>query len=1213
MRLKRSVTALTSALLTLALLVAAATMLPSSLQAQSFYGSVVGTVTDSSGAVVPGATVTLTNTATAVAQKAQTDSGGKYSFVNLVPADYKIDVSKANFKRFERAGIPVQVGSATRIDASLTIGNVSETVQVTTSAPLLQTDSSSLSQEIEGQQVQEEPLNGRNVMNLIALAPGVVPTGGAMGGIGLNQGTRTAGGAGWGDYQIGGAIQGQSGNYIDGVANNLLGGNVIGLVPTQDAIQEFNVASSNAGADFGRYSGGVVNMTTRTGGNAWHGSVWEYNRNRDYNANDYFSNLAGSPRAVFNQNQYGASASGPIIKNKVFFMFTWESYKALTGNLTPTNVPTLALQNGVFANGLPADPLGNCTIAPYTGQTVNGMTFPSGGSYITNLGTGSCGDPTNLIMKQFYPLPNSTLAASNWFLATGLGENNTQYNARVDYELSSRQRIFGRYTYWNPVDSPHNEFLDTGYKNGTSSNGTTWPTHDGKASYFTTQAVVGDTITLNPTTVLDVRLNFVRQYAPNLAEATNLNESQFGTNFATLGAQMDVHLMPAWNASGGTYNLYNMGNYPNDGITWYNTYGFSASLTKILGSHSLKIGAEAREMDQSSVSFNGGGSGSFNYNNSAWMKDEWANFLLGYSTSGTFKSAIETAAYMYYQGYYLTDTWNATRSLTINAGLRYELPGAVAERQNRAAVLLPNATEPTTGILGTEAMVASSLYAGRTTLNPVHNLFAPNIGFAYRASSSTVLRGGYGISYLPNDISGGWNPNGAYVNGASATWSNSTGSAPVQFQTNLATVIAGGGVPASPGRYATASSQPTLFMTGGVPFLPALVSKTSFLNKSITGAVPYQPYPWTQHWNAALSHQFKGNTMVEVSYSGLKGINLPEQGNHNLNELADSNDAQGAALAVKSACAAANGLTVALGQCLRQYPYYNNVSDSLGYFAIENYSAFMVKVEKRMGANGVISGNYTHAKNQGDTDTQASYLESKATTQGGSGNGGIQDWNNLGGEYSLISYDVTNRMVLSYVLKLPFGKGQKYANSLNGIANTVASGWSLNGITTFQSGFPVFLASANGGQLGNYGGGTMRPMMVPGCSPKIGGSGLARVKAGAWFNTSCFSAVNQSTLSNGTPSPFAGTNYYNGYQFGNEPRVDPTLRSDGQKNFDMAIGKSTPIFEKASLAFKVEFFNIMNRVQFAPPGPSVNGGGYGAVSYQVNKPRQLQMSMRVNF
>jgi len=1261
------------------------------LPAQSFFGTIVGTVTDSSGAVVPSASVKVTNVGTDTSQNVQSEASGRFSVLNLVPGTYKVEVSKATFKRFVRDNAVVEVGQTTRVDAALTVGAVSETVEVSTNAPLLQTDSSSLSQEIEGQQVQEEPLNGRNVMNLIALAPGVVPTGGALGGTGLDQGTRTAGGQGFGNYEIGGAIQGQSGNYIDGVANILLGSNSLALVPTQDAIQEFNVASSNAGAEFGRYSGGVVSMTTRSGSNAWHGSVWEYNRNRDYNANDFFSNQTAypatgtpfTPRGVWNQNQYGASASGPIKKDKVFFSFTFEKLNLLTYYTSNTFVPTVAEQNGVFNNGdkaISADPLGICTVAAYTGQTLsNGLSFASGGTYISNLyvpngggvaGT-TCGDPSLRVMKQFYPVPNATtLPAANFYLETNEGNVQSQYTGRVDAVLSQRQRLFARYSFWAPTDIAHNEFNDTGYKNdtnGTGSNTTTWPTHDGKSTYNTTQGVIGDTVTLSPNTVLDVRADYIRQYDPNLAESLSVNEAQFDGNsgngyFASIAPTENVHIMPAFNTGGGNHGYYNMGNFPNDGINWINTYGLAFSLTKIVGPHTIKAGGEFRLMDNSSVSYNGGGSGSFSFGNGGFMKDEWANFLAGYTSTGTFKSALRVADVATYAGYYVTDTWQAGRNLTINAGLRYELPGADAEKNNRATVLLPHTVDPLTNITGTLSMVSSSLYGARTMLTPYHDLFAPNIGFAYRATSSTVIRGGYGISYLPMDISGGWKASGASINGAQNNWSHLNSGNPVAFQSDLKNVAGSGGVPASPGRYATAGTSPTLFLSGPpttatvpisyIPGLPATVSTTEYLGKGITGAVSNQPgFPFTQHWNAALSHEFKGNMMVEVSYSGLKGINMPESGNHQLNTIPDSiltsqpfaSYAGNAATTANLTAAAAGGYsgcqnnpvqapgllaaqnagtnilsTFTIGQCSRPYPFYSGVSDSLGYFTIENYHAFATRFEKRMGAAGVISANYTWSQNHGNTDTQASFVENKSTVQGGSTNSGIQDWNRMDLEYSLISFDVTNRAIVSYVTNLPFGKGNRYINSLNGAANTLVSGWTLNGITTFQSGFPVALSNGSGSfQLGNYGAGSGRPMIVPGCNPKIGGSGLSREKSGAWFNTSCFASIGQATLSNGTPSPFvtaAGLNsFYDGWQYGNEPRVDPTLRADGIKNFDAAIGKATAIHEKLNLAFRAEFFNIFNRVQFSPPGNSVNGSGYGAVGYQVNHPRQMQLSLRLNY
>jgi hypothetical protein len=313
-------------------------------------------------------------------------------------------------------------------------------------------------------------------------------------------------------------------------------------------------------------------------------------------------------------------------------------------------------------------------------------------------------------------------------------------------------------------------------------------------------------------------------------------------------------------------------------------------------------------------------------------------------------------------------------------------------------------------------------------------------------------------------------------------------------------------------------------------------------------------------------------------------------------------------------CANANGEVMSVGQCLRPFPYYNDFQDSAAYNSRENYKAVMVRAEKRFRSGGTLMANYTWSRNMSDTDTQNSWLEQKATQQGGVGVGGIQDFNNMGGEYSLLSYDVKNRMVVGYVLPLPFGKGQKFANNLGGAASTLASGWAINGITTFRSGFPIFVAAGGNNLLtSSFGAGSLRPNVVPGCQKKVSGGGLARVQAGAWFNVSCY------------VWPTSGSDPTGLVTFGNEPRVDPELRMDGQKNFDFSFQKSTPIYERANLVFRAEFFNIFNRVQFAGPLSTApvsatnttvdpeNAGGFGGVGYQINKPRQIQLSLRVNF
>lgn len=1167
------------------------------LRAQSFYGSIVGAVTDNSGAIVPGAKVTATNTGTNEAVGVVTDAKGEFSFVNLVPAVYKLEVTASNFKRFLRDQVTVEVGSVVRVDSALEVGVASETVEVSASqTALLPTDSSTVGQEIEGTVVQQMPLNGRNVENLIALAPGVVPTGGSQGDTGLNQGTRTGGGAGWGNYEIGGAIQGWSAQYLDGVPNNLLGGNIIALVPTQDAIQEFNVASSNATADFGRFAGGVVNMTTKSGTNAFHGSVWEYFRNRDLNANDYFSNLSSKPRVKWNQNQYGASINGPIKREKAFFMFTWEGFRAVTGSVSTTQVPTAAMQNGVFNHEI-ADPLGNCNI----------VNDPAAGTWtITNLygpglKSGTCGDPLNEVLKNYYPAPNASAPGYNWYFAGPLGNKQDQYNGRIDYALSSKQRIFGRYTYWNLLDAPaHSEFGEQGY------GGTKWPTNDGHVEDLTHEVVLGDSYTFNPTTLLDVRVNYVRQFSPNYPDSTSVDETQFdkynsSQPYTALGKQMSVHGLPGFGLNG-NYGFYGLANFPGYSVNWYNTYGIDANLVKIWGSHTLKFGAELRLMDGSGTGFDNTESGQYQYYNTSiangWPGDDWAAFLMGYPQQITFTTISATAPYTYYSGYYVTDNWQATHNLTLNLGLRYELPGAVSERNNRAYVLLPNVNDPVqTSIQGTLQLVNSSLYNHRSTMIPEHNLFAPRVGFAYRADTNTVVRGGYGISYLPSDVAGGTS-SGLFsynqsINAAQTQINISSGGAPVPLQTELANLVASG------------INQPIGRTQPDIIGYQHLASQTGFLNKTITGPVPNQSYPYTQQWNFGVSHQFNGTSMAEITYSGLKGTNLPglyDSGGtagRNLNEIPDSYDSLGAALtAPATSCATAPGLVGSsgfnVGQCERPLPYYNNVQDSAGFYAKQNYRSVQARVEKRMGAAGVVNANYTWSKNMSNTDTQDGFIESKGTQQGGNGAGLIQDWNNLAAEYSLLSYDVTNRAIVSYVVGLPFGKGQRFGNDLNGPASAFVSGWAVNGITDFQSGFPIYLTTGTQNQLTNFGAGITRPNKVPGCNPVIGGSGLDRVKAGGWFNTSCFS-------------------YPGDYAFGDEPRVDSQIRADGIKNFDVSVQKSTTLRESANLEFRAEFFNIFNRVQFAPPIGTQGASNFGQVTYQVNKPRQIQLSMRVNF
>src|SRR5229473_3971389 len=307
---------------------------------QNVYGTITGVVTDSSGAAVANATVILTNMDTAQKRSIESDASGNYTFVNILPGRYKLEGEKTGFKKFVREPILVQIESGLRVDIALPVGAQSETVEVTSEVPLLQSETQSLGQVVEQRSVTELPLNGRNPLALVGLVPGVV-----------QQGTPSAGNSSAGnpvganpfalrDFQIGGGMAGQSQILIDGVPTNGAYLNVVTVIPTQDAIEEFKVQTNNLGPEYGRFAGGVINLSTKAGTNSFHGSAYEFLRNKVLNANDFFDNRNGVKRPPFTQNQFGVNGGGPIVHDKLFFFGAYEGFRLRKGNPFETWVPT---------------------------------------------------------------------------------------------------------------------------------------------------------------------------------------------------------------------------------------------------------------------------------------------------------------------------------------------------------------------------------------------------------------------------------------------------------------------------------------------------------------------------------------------------------------------------------------------------------------------------------------------------------------------------------------------------------------------------------------------------------------------------------------------------------------------------------------------------------------------------------------------------------
>src|SRR5258708_5362774 len=374
------------------------------LRAQTFSGSIVGTVTDASGSSVPGASVTLTSPSTAQRRAAQTSQDGNYEFVNLIPGHYRVDVEKTGFKRITRNDIEVQVQAAVRVDAAMQVGDVGQTVEVSAAVPLLQTETSSLGTVEDEGKVQEMRWNGRSVINLVTLVPGVVAQGQSM------QNPTGQNIFSFGNFQIDGGIAGQNATFLDGAPLNVAQGSLIALIPTQDAMQEFKVQTNSLGPEFGRFAGGVINLTSKSGTNEFHGGGYEFLRNKVLNDNPFFNNSSGKPRPAFTQNQYGTNIGGPVKKDKTFFFFAWEGFRQRQGSPYLLAVPTIEQRNGDFSNTRTAsgalipifDPATNtCTSSANCGTGAIRTQFPG------NIIPASRLDPASKILSTYWGQPNS--------------------------------------------------------------------------------------------------------------------------------------------------------------------------------------------------------------------------------------------------------------------------------------------------------------------------------------------------------------------------------------------------------------------------------------------------------------------------------------------------------------------------------------------------------------------------------------------------------------------------------------------------------------------------------------------------------------------------------------------------------------------------------------------------------------------------------------
>src|SRR5580704_16941023 len=707
-----------------------------------------GTVTDLSGATMPGAKVTLTSTETGAQRESTSNDVGSYEFTALQPGGYTLTFQKEGFAQVTSAAIRLEVNQVARLDVSMHLGAINDTVEVTAAAALLEQSTSQIGQVIETKAVSDLPLNGRNFAQLAILGTGVVGVGfGPSGTIG--SGTRPDDPRPGAELMSNGNREMTNDYLLDGVDDNFRRNGLITLRPTVEDILEFKIQTNLFGAEQGRNSGATVDVVTKSGTNNYHGSAFELLRNNDFDARNFF-NAVGTPQPEYHQNQFGGSMGGPIIHNKVFFFADYEGFRKLQGTTTSVNtVPTVAERGGNFS-GIPQtiyDPA-SLVAAPGTASGYTRQPFPG------NIIPANRFDPVTARVIQAYPLPSTAALANNQFTNPVLGQNNDTGDGRLDWNVNSGNTVFGRFSKQNTLTNTPSTFgfrtvpgLSVPVSLGNSTN------YAGRAPMSNYNAVIAYTHVFSSTFLVDMRMGYTRFAMRNV-------DSTAPTTGPGLGQMLGVPNSNQEPESLG-FPIFVINNYTGIGgptaiptIRYENTFNPITNFTKTLGRHTLKWGASlVRRQIIDFQDNSGNGTYTFdstfdnNPNSAGNSGNAMADFLLG--VPGAVAQAFQLAwagTRLLEVGTYIADDWRVTSRLTLNLGLRWEYLPPPVEVANRYA----NFNTQTGKVL--IADVNSDKNVGVQTQ---YKMFAPRFGFAYQLDRKTVLRGGFGIFFNASGNGGG--------------------------------------------------------------------------------------------------------------------------------------------------------------------------------------------------------------------------------------------------------------------------------------------------------------------------------------------------------------------------------------------------------------------------------------------------------------------------
>lgn len=1153
---------------------------PFGLLAQTSTGVILGTVNDKSGAVMPGAKITVTAVQTGVATSTASNGLGYFELPFLPPGQYQLAVEQSGFKRFVRDGLVLDTDQKMEIPVVLEPGMVQQTVEVRGETPLLDTTTSSLGEVIDNRGVLDLPISNRNLLQLTGLVGGVLDRG-------ADVAPATTGAVNFGHWAANGGMTNTNGFMLDGAAAQNANMNAASIIPTIDAIEEFKIQTGLMSAEYGRTGGAIINVTTKSGTNSLHGTVYEFWKNVSLNANTWVNNHSHQPKPFSNINTFGGSVGGPVIlpklidgRNRLFFFTNYEGYRDVNPVSTFLTVPTAAQRTGDFSqlktsSGTPIviyDPLSTALVPGSTTQYTR-KAFPG------NIIPQSRIDATAAAMMAYYPMPNTTptnanTQINNFFTDAAGYDSQTEWSARVDYVLSSTKRLFIRYSQsaqgggaanYFPNTLTCNECLVHGNPAGAFS-----PRGGGSALFvYPKNAVVGYTDMLSPTMVLDLRGSLNREFLQRLPQSGGFDLTSIGLpselNTSVFYRQFPPTTIANYQGLGTASN----GDYLRRGDT---TGAFQGSLTLPRGRHTIKTGGDFRIFQYNELqAYNISPTFTFDQ---TWTQQNpfatsstagWslASFLLGTATSGTDTIPAATTVQWFYYAPFVQDDWRLTDRLTLNLGLRYDLETPFTERYNKSSTFSPTGQSALTDAY--PRAVGGLVFMGKDIPSryqePIDwNNVAPRVGVAYKASSSMVWRGAYGIYYAPFNSYGYTSLNASGV--ATSAW----GANGFAANTAMVTTSNGGLTPAN--FLHNPLPQGLLQPTGNS--LGLLTAAGQILTTTLRNNVVV---PYIQQYSGGFEYQVQ-SYLFAMSYVGSHGIH--QIINAPLDQLPVPYYQMGSALntQVKNpfygsiTSGTLSTPTISQGQLLRPFPQFQDVQDQYQSTGNMHYNSMQLRAEHRFSKGFSYLANYTWSKNIGNVGER--YWTPLT----------IQNQYNLRAERSLSPLDTPHVFTVVWVWELPFGRDKPIGASLPWYANALVSGWNMTGDYSFGSGNP--LAVTNSVNVVGFGAGS-RPNWN-GQNPKL--TGLSQTPA-KWFNTADYSVPAQ-------------------YTFGNTGPYSSVLRGPHTNTWNVGFFKDTSITERTKLELRAEFYNFANHPIWAAPGTAVGTPAFGVVSQKTgNRTGQL--------